>query len=507
MLHKAALLILDGWGIGKLPQSDAILQAETSFYDQLWSQYPHSTLTTHGLAVGLPEGQMGNSEVGHLNLGAGRIVYQDLAWISQSMTSHSIQNLQSFKDMNSLIQDRDLHLIGLVSDGGVHSHIDHLKFFIDHFNKLSISKKIYLHIITDGRDTDPKSGLHFIKNIEDYIYDKSVVISSIIGRYFAMDRDHRWERIASAYNLLCHGTGSIYKSASEALNFNYDKNITDEFIPASKIGNNQDGLIKDGDAVFCFNFRTDRLRELTQVLSQEPVIEQQLFPLKLNYITLTRYDHSFRNIHVLFDKKDITNTIGEVLSTYGCSQLRIAETEKYPHVSFFFSGGRESMFTGEDRTLVPSPKVATYDLKPQMSAPELTDALLEKLEKNKYDFICLNFANTDMVGHTGVFDAVVIAAQTVDQCLSRIIPKLLASDYQILILADHGNADYMINEDGTPNTAHTKNPVPCIFIANDASYSLDNGKLADIAPTILSLMRLPIPIEMDGNILLKNKNF
>ena len=505
MIAKAALIILDGWGIGKVKSADAIAQANTPFWDDLCVKYPMSTLVTHGESVGLPEGQMGNSEVGHLNLGAGRIVYQDFAWVSKSMSDNSILQLPNLKALTEIAKSRPLHLIGLVSDGGVHSHIDHLIYLIDYFTNQGI-KNIYLHLITDGRDTDPKSGLDFVKKIEQKIEHTQVKIASLIGRYYAMDRDKRWERVASAYQLYCHGIGKRFDSASNAVIDSYHQNITDEFILAAKIGDPNSGLISNGDAVFCFNFRTDRLRELTQVLSQTAFPEYNMKPLDLYYTTMTKYDDSFRNVHVLFEKNDIKSSLGEVISRYGGTQLRIAETEKYPHVSFFFSGGREKVFSGEERILVNSPKVATYDLQPEMSAKEITLKLLERLAIIRDDFICLNFANTDMVGHTGVFSAVKIAAETVDNCLAQLIPTLLKYDYQIIILADHGNGDYMINEDGSPNTAHTKNPVPCILVSKTSSYKLLDGKLADIAPSILYLMGLPIPAEMNGKLLISQKS-
>lgn len=504
-MNKTALFILDGWGIGKIPHADAILQAKTPYFDQLWAKYPHSTLLTFGESVGLPEGQMGNSEVGHLNLGAGRIVYQDLAWVSKSMHDHSFQHMPTILKMAESAKTKDLHLIGLVSDGGVHSHIDHLIFIIRFFSNIP-TKRIWIHVITDGRDTDPKSGLQFVEQIEKEIKDPKIRIASLIGRYYAMDRDKRWDRIAEAYHLFCDGEGELFTKASDAVQKNYDRNITDEFIRACKIGDKKDGLIKDGDAVFCYNFRTDRLREITEVLSQSKIEGTSMKPQKLDYFTMTKYDEKFQNINIVFEKNDIAMSIGEVVSMYGGSQLRIAETEKYPHVSFFFSGGREKPFTGEERILIPSPKVATYDLQPEMSALSITHALIDRVGKKWDDFICLNFANTDMVGHTGVFSAAIKAAERVDDCLSRLIPLLLSHDYRIVILADHGNADYMINEDGSPNTAHTKNPVPCILVSNNSSYTLNPGKLADIAPTILYLMDLPIPKEMNGNILVNKIN-
>ena len=500
-MNKTALFILDGWGIGKIPHADAILQAKTPYFDQLWAKYPHSTLLTFGESVGLPEGQMGNSEVGHLNLGAGRIVYQDLAWVSKSMHDHSFQHMPTILKMAESAKNKDLHLIGLVSDGGVHSHIDHLIYIIRFFSNIP-TKRIWIHVITDGRDTDPKSGLQFVEQIEKEIKDPKIRIASLIGRYYAMDRDKRWDRVAEAYHLFCDGEGELFTKASDAVQKNYDRNITDEFIRACKIGDKKDGLIKDGDAVFCYNFRTDRLREITEVLSQSRNDAFSMKPLTLDYFTMTKYDEKFQNINIVFEKNDIAMSIGEVVSMYGGSQLRIAETEKYPHVSFFFSGGREKPFTGEERILIPSPKVATYDLQPEMSAYELTNLLLPEIEKGEADFICLNYANTDMVGHTGIWQAAIKAAETVDKCVEQIVTTGLKNGYTIFLTADHGNSDYLINEDGSPNTAHTLNPVPFFIVDNDWKGVIKPGKLADIAPTILTMMEIPIPKEMTGQILI-----
>ncbi|MDQ3142986.1 MAG: 2,3-bisphosphoglycerate-independent phosphoglycerate mutase [Bacteroidota bacterium] len=506
MFSKCILMILDGWGIGTTPIADAILQADTPFYDQLKTTYAFTTLTTHGIKVGLPEGQMGNSEVGHLNLGAGRIVFQDLPMINIAIENQTIDHntvlIRLFNYCNS--NQKALHLIGLVSDGGVHSHINHLKHLITLAEKYKVNE-IYLHAITDGRDTDPKSGLNFLQDITLFLKDKRVKISTIIGRYYAMDRDRRWERIYKAYALMTEGFGKYHSDVYTAIEESYEQNITDEFLDPIRITWGQEhttGLIQEGDAVLCFNFRTDRLRELTTVLSQEPIPLFNMNPLNLYYCTLTNYDDTFKKVHPIFDKKDLQDTLGEILSVYGRSQLRIAESEKYPHVSFFFSGGREIIFSGEKRLLIPSPKVATYDLKPEMSAFEVTDALLNEIQESTPDFICINFANTDMVGHTGIFNAVIKAAETVDSCLSKIIPFALQNNYTILILADHGNGEYMINEDGSPNTAHTKNPVPLILVSKENNYKLTTGTLADIAPTILKIMDLPKPEQMTGQSLL-----
>ncbi len=504
MFKRTLLIILDGWGCGQVPEANAIAAAHTPYFESLMRSYPHAQLLTHGEHVGLPDGQMGNSEVGHLNLGAGRIVYQDLARIhkvikDEKLSENSeLQKLAQYCIKNS----KPCHLIGLLSDGGVHSHINHLKAII-RFLEDSGVETIYLHVITDGRDTDPHSGKHFIEDIESFLQDKKTSIASLIGRYYAMDRDKRWERIQLAYDLLVHGKGERIKSASEAIAHSYGKNKSDEFIEAYKIKPVSKGIIQNEDAVLCWNFRTDRLRQLTEVLSQEHVNHPGLKAKSLYYVTLSRYDDDFKNVHVVFEKQDIKNTLGEMLSIYGNTQLRIAETEKYPHVSYFFSGGREKVFSGEKRILIQSPKVATYDLQPAMSAEAITQELINELELNPYDFICLNYANADMVGHTGVFNAVVRAAETLDRCLAKLIPVALEKDYAILILADHGNGEYMINEDGSPNTAHTKNPVPCILVSNQNGLAITDGILADIAPSILKLMSLPIPVEMDGKCIIE----
>lgn len=507
MANKLILTILDGWGIGQIPSADAIRAAEPGFFKTLMKEYPHSTLVTHGVAVGLPEGQMGNSEVGHLNLGAGRIVYQELERINKSIREGTLAENQVLNQTLEYCNEnsKPLHFIGLISDGGVHSHVKHLKALVEiACNKLTVP--IYLHVITDGRDTDPHSALATVSDLESFIQHKNVSISTLIGRYYAMDRDKRWERIQKAFELMTDGVGENFASAEDAIRCSYDKNITDEFILPAKISPQREGLIQEGDAVFCFNFRTDRLRELTEVLTQRDLPEYEMKALNLHFVTMTAYDDSFRNVGIVFDKEKLKNTLGEVLSMYGLTQYRMAETEKYPHVSYFFSGGQEKVFFGEKRELVASPKVATYDLQPEMSAIPLTNALLRVIQEDKPDFICVNFANTDMVGHTGVFQAVVKAVQTVDECMSRFIPIALEAGYELIILADHGNADFMINADGSPNTAHSMNPVPCIYVSKTPSYQLKSGKLADIAPTILQLLQLPIPVEMDGESLLVQKN-
>lgn len=502
VFKRSLLLILDGWGIGKVPESDAIQQANTPFYDQLVESFPNSELLTHGAYVGLPDGQMGNSEVGHINLGAGRIVYQDLVKINKAIEDHSLENNPEFMQLINYCNNnqKPCHLIGLLSDGGVHSHISHV-FGIINLLEAHLKVPVYLHVITDGRDTDPHSGMQFINQTQEFLNGKKTQIASLIGRYYAMDRDKRWERIRKAYELYVLGKGTKVSNAMQALETSYASGITDEFIEPFRIQDTPESLIKNGDAVLCINFRTDRLRQLTQVFTQNDQPEYQMKKMQLHFVTMARYDHSFEGVSVLFDKTDLQNTLGEMLSRYGCTQVRIAETEKYPHVSFFFSGGREKNFSGEKRILVASPKVPTYDLKPEMSANALAEKTIEIIQEELPDFICLNFANADMVGHTGVFTAEIKAAETVDQCLEKIIPEALKRDYAILILADHGNGEFMINEDGSPNTAHTKNPVPCILVSNKKELKIQNGILADIAPTLLKLMALPIPVEMDGKVL------
>lgn len=504
--ERVALLILDGWGLGEDPQADAIARADTPFFDRLMRQYPHTTLCTHGLDVGLPDGQMGNSEVGHLNLGAGRIVYQELTRIHQMIGAGTLATHPMLQEaLAAACQSGRLHLVGLVSDGGVHSHLDHLLALTDYASQAGVAHT-FIHAFTDGRDCDPESGIGFVRRLEEHIanYD-GVSIASICGRYYAMDRDHRWERIRQAYNLMVHGMGASHDNAVEAVRASYKEGVTDEFILPVwlNLPGGTDACIQDGDTVLFFNFRTDRCRQLVSVLSQDGLPEFGMTPLNIHVYTMTRYDERFHKVRVILEKEDIRHTLGEVISTAGRSQLRIAETEKYPHVTFFFSGGRETPFPGERRVMIPSPGVATYDLQPSMSAEAVTDAALEEVSGEAPDFICLNFANTDMVGHTGVFTAAMEAAETVDQCLSRLVPALLANSYHLLICADHGNADRMINPDGTPHTAHTMNPVPLIYVAQpQPDTQLNAGRLADIAPTVLALLGLDIPADMDGRVLL-----
>ncbi|MEO8720394.1 MAG: 2,3-bisphosphoglycerate-independent phosphoglycerate mutase [Ginsengibacter sp.] len=500
---KVILVIMDGWGLGQKKESDAIQNAKTPFVSSLYDKYPHSTLVTWGKAVGLPEGQMGNSEVGHLNLGAGRIVYQELERINVAIENGEFENnpvlLQSINYAKK--NEKPLHLMGLVSNGGVHSHLEHLKALTTICHKHGL-EKVYIHAFTDGRDTDPKSGIHFLEDLQKHLDKTTGKIATIIGRYYAMDRDKRWERIKIAYDAMVHRTGEVTTQLLSAVTSSYENKVTDEFLKPIINAETPDSGIQDGDAVICFNFRTDRCREITEALTQTAFPEHQMEPLKLDYTTMTLYDHKFKNIHIIFQKDDLVNTLGEVLATHHKKQIRIAETEKYPHVTFFFSGGREVPFEGEKRIMIPSPKVATYDLKPEMSAYDLTDALLTDIKTQSADFICLNYANADMVGHTGVWDAVVKAVETVDTCVQKIVTTALDNDYAIFLTADHGNADYIVNEDGTPNTAHTKNFVPFFIIDKEWHGTIQPGKLGDIAPTILTMMKLPVPDEMNGKILI-----
>ncbi|MFM7216828.1 MAG: 2,3-bisphosphoglycerate-independent phosphoglycerate mutase [Bacteroidota bacterium] len=503
--QKVVLVIMDGWGHGRKNASNAIHMARTPFISSLYDTYPHSELVTSGEDVGLPEGQMGNSEVGHLNIGAGRIVYQDLVRINKAIREKSFFLHPTLLETLDYVKSsgKKLHLIGLVSDGGVHSHIDHLKALSTLAKEKNV-KDVFVHAFTDGRDTDPKSGIRFIQELEDHLKNNAGRIASVIGRYYAMDRDKRWERVKSAYDLLVHATGTHFPDAATAVQHSYEHGVTDEFIlPAVMVDDAGKPLatICEGDAVICFNFRTDRCREITQVLTQTDRPEQGMRKLSLRYVTMTNYDDTYENVRVVYEKDNLVDTLGETVAGKGFSQLRIAETEKYPHVTFFFSGGREEPFTGESRIMIPSPKVATYDLQPEMSAQALTDALCAVLGEGKTDFVCVNFANCDMVGHTGVFNAVVKAVETVDNCVRRIVEAGLPNGYAFLITADHGNADFMINEDGTPNTAHTTNPVPLFLLGSHESV-LRNGRLADLAPTVLSLMGIAPPDAMTGKSLL-----
>ncbi len=505
-MKKVILVIMDGWGLGKVHSSDAIRHANVPFVSSLYSKYPNTTLTTCGEAVGLPEGQMGNSEVGHLNLGAGRIVYQELQRINVAVREGEFQsNLQLLKAITYAKENKKpLHLLGLVSDGGVHSHINHLKALCDVCKSEGLTE-VYIHAFTDGRDTDPKSGLGFLTELQQHLNNSVGKIASVSGRYYAMDRDKRWDRVKLAYDVLVNGEGQKSNDAIAAIEQSYSIGMTDEFILPTVIVNEAQqplATIRDGDAAICFNFRTDRCREITQVLTQMEMPDLCMKPLDIHYTTMTEYDKTYENVNVVFETDNLNNTIGEVLANHGKAQIRIAETEKYPHVTFFFSGGRELVFDGEKRIMVSSPKVATYDLQPEMSAVELTNELIPEIEKESADFICLNYANADMVGHTGVWPAVIKAVETVDKCVERVVTAALQHNYTVFLTADHGNADYLINEDGSPNTAHTLNPVPLFVIDNEWSGNVKHGKLADIAPSILTVMGVPIPAEMTGEILI-----
>lgn len=502
---KAILIIMDGWGLGKVKSSDAIQHAHVPFVTSLYSKYPNTTLITCGEDVGLPEGQMGNSEVGHLNLGAGRIVYQELQRINVAIRSGEFQKNEKLLAAIRYAKENNkpLHLLGLVSDGGVHSHINHLKALCSLCKEQGL-ENVLIHAFTDGRDTDPKSGLGYLTDLQQHLEKSTGAIATITGRYYAMDRDKRWERVKLAYDAMVHATGEKVTDMLQAVKTSYSNDVTDEFIKPLINANLTNTTIKNGDAVLCFNFRTDRCREITQVLTQTDMPDFGMQTLQLDYTTMTQYDQSFKGVHVVFENDDLKNTLGEILEQNGKTQIRIAETEKYPHVSFFFSGGREVPFNGERRIMVPSPKVATYDLQPEMSAAEVTAAIVKEIENDPADFICLNFANADMVGHTGVWEAVIKAVETVDACVEKVVTAALKQDYAIFLTADHGNADYEINEDGTPNTAHTTNPVPLFVIDNTWRGNVKPGKLGDIAPSILTMMKLPLPKEMKGNVLISN---
>ncbi len=509
--QRAFLIILDGWGHGLKRKADAITLAKTPFIDSLYVNYPSSELVTYGEDVGLPEGQMGNSEVGHMNIGAGRVVYQELTRINRAIRLNELAKNETLLQALAYAKanDKPIHFIGLVSDGGVHSHISHLKALLD----IAVTEGChgYIHAFTDGRDCDPKSGLAFIQNVREHIGNQPFSIASIIGRYYAMDRDKRWERVKLAYDLLVNGIGEPVSDFAAAMQKNYDADITDEFLNPMKLlpsfggTDGREGVIKDGDVVICFNYRTDRPREISEVLTQKDFLEFGMKKLNVYYVTMTRYDETYQNVHVLFEKDNLTNTMGEVLEKAGLTQVRIAETEKYPHVTFFFSGGREAAYNGEKRIMCESPKdVATYDLKPEMAANEITDKIVAEIETNQPNFICLNYANTDMVGHTGVFSAAMKAAETVSICSERLISTALAYDYECIVIADHGNSDYMINDDGTPNTQHSMNPVPCIYVSKNAKgKTVKNGRLADVAPTLLHLLGVAPSAEMTGEVLIE----
>ncbi len=500
---KSILVIMDGWGLGKVKSSDAIQNANVPFVTSLYKKFPNATLVTCGEDVGLPEGQMGNSEVGHLNLGAGRIVYQELQRINVDIRNGGFQKNETLLNAIQFAKqnNKPLHLIGLLSDGGVHSHINHVKAIASLCKETGL-QNLLVHAFMDGRDTDPKSGLAFLADLQNHLEKSTGSIATITGRYFAMDRDKRWERVKLAYDAMVNGIGFKTTDFLGTVKKSYEEGITDEFIKPIINSNVSNGKIENGDVVISFNFRTDRCREITEVLTQQDMHEFDMHTLDLHYTTMTQYDQTYKNVQAIYEKDDLKNTLGEFLQQNGRTQIRIAETEKYPHVSFFFSGGREKPFEGEKRIMIPSPKVATYDLKPEMSAFELTDAIIPEILNKTADFICLNFANADMVGHTGVWNAVIKAVETVDTCVERVVTAALASDYAVFLTADHGNADYEINEDGTPNTAHTVNPVPLFVIDNEWKGTVKNGKLGDIAPTILTMMHLPIPPEMTGTVLI-----
>jgi 2,3-bisphosphoglycerate-independent phosphoglycerate mutase len=502
---KVMLLILDGWGYGKQDESDAAYAANTPFFDSLLKKYPNSKLEASGEAVGLPEGQMGNSEVGHMNLGAGRVVYQELGRINKAITDRSLFSndtlVAAFKYAKQ--HNKPVHFIGLLSDGGVHAHINHLKALCDAAKEYQLND-VFVHAFLDGRDTDPQSGLGFVRELEQHLQTSAGKIASLIGRYYAMDRDSRWERVKQAYDLLTAGVGTATSDPISTIQQSYQDGVTDEFIKPIVVTqpNGQPiATIQADDVVICFNYRTDRGREITSALSQTDYPDAGMHKLPLYYVTMTTYDESFSDVKVVFTKDDLKETLGEVLEKNHKNQIRIAETEKYPHVTFFFSGGREQTFENEKRIMIPSPKVATYDLQPEMSAMGITTAILAEMETGWADFICLNFANPDMVGHTGVFSAVVKAVETADKCAEMVVNKGLETGYSFIILADHGNSEYMINNDGSVNTAHTTNLVPCILVDNDYTHIAD-GKLGDVAPTILKLLGIEKPAIMTGNVLI-----
>ncbi|MFN6947263.1 MAG: 2,3-bisphosphoglycerate-independent phosphoglycerate mutase [Cytophagaceae bacterium] len=506
MNKKVILIILDGWGIGTNPAVSAIEKANTAFIDSLYTKYPNSKLEASGLAVGLPEGQMGNSEVGHMNIGAGRVVYQDLVKVNKAVKENTLKNEKELKEALEYARsnNKKVHFIGLVSDGGVHSHIDHLKGLCSIAAEMKLSD-VYIHAFTDGRDTDPKGGIHYIKDLEQHMAKTTGKIASVVGRYYAMDRDNRWERVKLAYDVMVNADGTGTTDIEKAILESYNEGVTDEFIlPIVQVGADGKPLakIEEGDVVICFNFRTDRGREITIALTQKDFHEHNMHKLSLHYVTMTCYDETFKNVKVIFNKDNLNNTLGEVLAEAGKKQIRIAETEKYPHVTFFFSGGREEPYQGEKRILCPSPKVATYDLQPEMSAYEIRDKIIAELKTKEPDFICLNFANPDMVGHTGVFEAAVKACETVNGCAESVIKTALDNNYTAIVIADHGNADMMVNEDGSPNTAHTTNLVQCILVDKEYNKPIKDGKLGDLAPTILALIGVPQPPEMTGTSLL-----
>lgn len=497
-------MILDGYGLNDKEKGNAVAEGKTPVMDKLMAEYPFVKGYASGMAVGLPDGQMGNSEVGHLNIGAGRVVYQDLVKINLACRDNSIMKNPEIVSAFTYAKEngKNIHFMGLTSDGGVHSSLDHLYKLCDISKEYGV-ENTYIHCFMDGRDTDPKSGKRFIEQLEAHCAKSAGKIASIIGRYYAMDRDKRWERVKEAYDLLVNGIGAKATDMVQAMQQSYDEGITDEFIKPI-VNANVDGTIKEGDVVIFFNYRNDRAKELTVVLTQQDMPEAGMHTIPgLQYYCMTPYDASFKGVHILFDKENVMNTLGEYLAAKGLQQLHIAETEKYAHVTFFFNGGRETPYNNEDRILVPSPKVATYDLKPEMSAYEVKDKLVAAINENKYDFIVVNYANGDMVGHTGIYDAIEKAVVAVDACVKETIEAAKAQGYEAIIIADHGNADHALNEDGTPNTAHSLNPVPCVYVTENKDAKVENGRLADVAPTILKIMGLEAPAEMNGNVLIK----
>lgn len=506
MAKKAILAILDGWGIGTDNNVSAVYQANTPFIDSCYTKYPNTTLEASGLAVGLPAGQMGNSEVGHMNLGAGRVVYQNLVKLNLAVENNTLGNEKGIQEAFEFAKNnnRKIHFIGLVSDGGVHSHINHLKGLLTAANDFGLNENVFVHAFTDGRDCDPESGKGFVEDLQNHMKISTGKLATIVGRYYAMDRDKRWERVKLAYDTIVNGVGEHTQNALENIQNSYNNGVTDEFLKPIIVTENGNPIakIEEGDVVFCFNFRTDRGREITEVLSQNDFPEFGMKKLDLYYVTLTNYDKNFQNVKVIFDENVLTETMGEILEKNGKSQIRIAETEKYPHVTFFFSGGREAEFVGERRLLCPSPKdVATYDLKPEMSAFDIRDAIVPELEKKSADFICLNFANADMVGHTGSMEAAIKACEAVDSCIQKVAETAYENGYAVFILADHGNSDVMKNPDGSPNTQHSTNLVPLIVMDKDRNWNLKPGKLGDIAPSILTVMGIEIPEIMSGEVL------
>jgi len=499
-------MILDGWGIGDKSKSDVIYSTHPAFIDSLWNTYPHAQLLTSGEDVGLPDGQMGNSEVGHLNIGAGRVLYQDLVKINKAIRENKLkENMQIIKAFtHAKTLNKPVHLIGLIGPGGVHALSLHMVALAQIATDMGL-EKIFIHGLTDGRDTDPRSAYGFIEEDLKQLAGTKAKFATLIGRYYGMDRDNNWNRIKLAYDMLTKSVGQKSKDLLASVRASYDEGVTDEFIKPIVMTDGNDrplATIQEGDVVICFNYRTDRLREMTIAFTQENHHEQEMHTIPLEWYTMTNYKSSFKNIHVIFDKDNVYNTLGEIVSKAGLNQIRIAETEKYAHVTFFFSGGRESEFTGERRILIPSPKVATYDLQPEMSAPLVTDAIVAELNKKSADFVCLNFANGDMVGHTGVYNAIEKAIKAVDQCVKEVIEAAHANGYDVLVIADHGNADFAINEDGSANTAHSLNPVPCIWVTDNKRAKINNGILADVAPTILTIMGLEVPKEMTGKVLI-----